>query len=170
MSTQAYLLIKGSQQGFISSGAATQESIGTDYRTELVDEILVKKFSHQIIVPRDLQTGLPTGGPSVHKPLMITKMVDKTSPLIMGALTTREKLSEFQLTWYRPSAETGSEELYYTIALEGAVVVDVQTRNDPETDNFSHLEDVYFAYQRITWTHLVANTQISYDLRSVKMG
>lgn len=61
-----------------------------------------------------------------------------------------------------------SVEAYYAITLEEAVVVDVQTNNNPETDNSLHVEDVYFAYQRITWTHLGANTQVSYDLRTGK--
>jgi type VI secretion system secreted protein Hcp len=164
------LLIKGSKSGFISSGVASQESIGTDYRTELVDQILIQNFCHQIIVPRDVQTGLRSGRPAVHKPLMIRKLVDKSSPLIMGALNSSETLLECELVWYRPSPQTGADEPYYAIALEEATVVDVQTTNDPRSDNFSHVEDVYFAYQRITWTHLGANTQVSYDLRTAKLS
>lgn len=170
MSTSAYLLIKGSKSGFISSDVASEASIGTDYRTGLVDQILIQNFSHQIIVPRDAQTALPTARPAVHKPLMIRKMVDKSSPLIMGALNTSEKLSTFELVWYRKSPETGLDEPYYSIALEEAMVVDVQTINDPKSDNFSHVEDVYFAYQKITWTHLGANTQVSCDLRDGKLS
>ena len=168
MSTNAYLLLKGKKLGFISSGVASEESIGTDYRTEMADQILIRNFSHQIIAPRDVQSGLPTGRPAVHKPLMISKLVDKSSPLIMGALNSGEQLTTFELVWYRSSPETGSDEPYYAIALEEAVVVDVQTNNNPETDNSLHVEDVYFAYQRITWTHLGANTQMSYDLRTGK--
>lgn len=168
MSTHAYLLLKGSLQGFITAGVASEESIGTAYRTEMTDEILIQSFSHQIIVPRDVQSGLPTGRASVHKPLKITKLVDKASPLIMGALNSSEKFSTFELVWYRPSNQAGPEEPYYAIALEEAVVVDVQTNNDPEADIFS--EEVYFAYQKITWTHLAGNTQISYDLRTGKLS
>ena len=165
MSTRAYLFLKGQRQGNLTAGVSTVESVGNAYQSNDGDRILVQGFSHQIIVPRDIQSGLPSG-PRVHKPLMISKIVDKSTPLIMSALTSGEMLEEFRITWYRTSATSGSEEAYFSVDLAEAVIVDVQTRNDPNTAIFSHFEDVYFAYKKITWTHDVCGTSGTDDLRS----
>ena len=115
----------------------------------------MQAFQHQVIIPRDPQSGQPTGQ-RVHKPLMITKVFDKSSPLIFNALTSGERLNKCRLEWYRTSS-TGTQEHYFTIELEDAVIVDVQSRmpncQDPNMSHFTHLEDVYFTYRKIVWTH-----------------
>ena len=60
---------------------------------------------------------------SACKPLMITKVFDKSSPLIFNALTSGERLNKCRLEWYRTSS-TGTQEHYFTIELEDAVIVD----------------------------------------------
>ena len=55
---------------------------------------------------------------------MITKVFDKASPLIFNSLTSGERLSA-RLEWYRTSS-TGTQEHYFTIELEDAVIVDVR--------------------------------------------
>jgi type VI secretion system secreted protein Hcp len=50
------------------------------------------------------------------------------------------------------------------------VIVDVQSRmpncQDPAMAHFTHLEDVYFTYRKIVWTHEVSGTSGSDDWRS----
>ena len=55
------------------------------------DTILVQAVDHSIAIPRDTQTGLPTGK-RVHHPMKITKMYDKSSPKLYQALVTGERL------------------------------------------------------------------------------
>ena len=59
---------------------------------------------------------------------------------------------------------------YFTIELEDAVIVDVQSRmpncQDPGMSHFTHLEDVYFTYRKIVWTHEVSGTSGSDDWRT----
>jgi len=126
MPTPAYLSLEGTKQGLIAAGTFPEDSVGNIFQEGHEDQILVRAFPHQVIIPRDPQSGQPTGQ-LVHKPLMITKVFDKSSPLIFNALTSGERLNKCRLEWYRTSS-TGTQEHYFTIELEDAVIVDVQSR------------------------------------------
>ncbi|RPZ98033.1 type VI secretion system tube protein Hcp, partial [Pseudomonas aeruginosa] len=106
----------------------------------------VQGFNHEVIIPRDPQSGQPTGQ-RVHKPVVITKVFDKASPLLLAALTSGERLTKVEIQWYRTSA-AGTQEHYYTTVLE----------------------DVHFTYRKITWTHEVSGTSGSDDWRSPVAG
>ena len=168
MPTPAYLSIEGSTQGAITSGAFTADSVGNVYQEGHEDEILVEAFGHNVTVPTDPQSGQPTGQ-RVHKPLTVTKVFDKSSPLLYQALTTGEKLTKCELKWYRTSPE-GTQQHYFTIQLEDAIITDIQARmpncQDPAMSHFTHLEDVSFSYRKIVWTHEVAGTSAQDDWRA----
>ena len=103
MPTPAYLSLEGTKQGLITAGTFTEDSVGNIFQEGHEDQILVQAFSHQVIIPRDPQSGQPTGQ-RVHKPLMITKVFDKAAPLIFYSLTSGERLSKCRLEWYRTSS------------------------------------------------------------------
>ncbi len=96
-----------------------------------------------MIIPRDPQSGQPTGQ-RVHKPVVITKVFDKASPLLLAALTSGERLTKVEIQWYRTSA-AGTQEHYYTTVLEDAIIVDIKDYmhncQDPGNAHFTHLED-----------------------------
>ncbi|CDI94901.1 secreted protein Hcp [Pseudomonas aeruginosa PA38182] len=121
---------------------------------------MVQGFNHEVIIPRDPQSGQPTGQ-RVHKPVVITKVFDKASPLLLAALTSGERLTKVEIQWYRTSA-AGTQEHYYTTVLEDAIIVDIKDYmhncQDPGNAHFTHLEDVHFTYRKITWTHEVSGT------------
>lgn len=168
MPIPAYLTIKGERQGLITAGTFTPASVGNIYQEGHEDECLIEAFDHQIVLPRDPQSGQPTGQ-RVHKPLKVTKIMDKCSPLLFSALTSGELLPEVTLKFYRNSA-TAAMEHYFTITLIDAIIVDIQTYmyncQDPAMACFTHLEDVYMTYRKIIKTHEVANTSESDDWRS----
>jgi type VI secretion system secreted protein Hcp len=168
MPTPAYLSIEGATQGQITSGAFTADSVGNIYQEGHEDEILVEAFSHNVTVPTDPQSGQPTGQ-RVHKPLTITKVFDKSSPMLYQALTTGEKLNNCKLKWYRTSP-AGVQEHYFTMELEDAIITDIQARmpncQDPAKAHFTHLEEVSFSYRKIIWTHEVAGTSSQDDWRA----
>ena len=147
MPTPAYLTIEGTKQGLITAGTFTEDSVGNIFQEGHEDQALVQGY----------------------KPLMITKVFDKSSPLIFNALTSGERLSKCRLEWYRTSA-TGTQEHYFTIELHDAIIVDVQSQmpncQDPNMAHFTHLEDVYFTYRKIVWTHEVSGTSGSDDWRT----
>lgn len=168
MPTPAYLTINGNRQGLISAGAFTADSVGNTYQEGHEDQILVQAFSHQIIIPRDPQSGQPTGQ-RVHKPLMVTKVFDKASPLIFSALTSGEVLDNCHIAWYRTSA-SGTQEHIFSIELVDAVIVEVNSRmpncQDMNMAHFTQLEDVHFTYRKIIWTHEICGTTGSDDWRA----
>jgi len=170
MPTPAYLTIEGETQGPITSGTFTADSVGNTYQEGHEDEILVEAFKHNVTIPRDPQSGQPTGQ-RVHKPLTITKVFDKSSPLIYNALTSGEKMTKCELKFYRTST-AGQQEHYFTIELEDAIIVDIQAYmpncQDPAQSHFTNLEDVSFSYRKITWRHEVSGTEGSDDWRSPK--
>ncbi|RJP44573.1 MAG: Hcp family type VI secretion system effector [Desulfobacteraceae bacterium] len=168
MPTPCFMSIEGSSQGPITSGAFTEDSVGNTYQEGHEDEILVQAFDHTVTVPTDPQSGQPTGQ-RVHRPLTITKVFDKSSPLLYAALTTGERLTTCEIKWYRTST-SGTPEHYFTIALEDAIITNIRARmpncQDPGMASFTHLEDVSFSYRRITWTHEVAGTSGHDDWRT----
>ncbi|ALS13514.1 hypothetical protein AOU28_18905 [Pseudomonas aeruginosa] len=104
-----------------------------------------------------------------NKYVVITKVFDKASPLLLAALTSGERLTKVEIQWYRTSA-AGTQEHYYTTVLEDAIIVDIKDYmhncQDPGNAHFTHLEDVHFTYRKITWTHEVSGTSGSDDWRS----
>ena len=170
MATPAYMSVTGEKQGLITAGAFTADSVGNIYQEGHEDQVMVQAFSHQVIIPRDPQSGQPTGQ-RIHKALCITKVFDKSSPLLLAALTTGEQMTEVTIEWYRTSA-SGTQELYYTTKLEDAIIVEIKDYmhncQDPANSHFTHLEDVHFTYRKITWTHEVCGTTGSDDWRKLK--
>ncbi|MDD5306609.1 MAG: type VI secretion system tube protein TssD [Deltaproteobacteria bacterium] len=60
---------------------------------------MVVAVSHEIVSPRDAASGLPTGK-RMHKPLVITKEVDRSSPLLYSALVNNENLPKVELKFW----------------------------------------------------------------------
>jgi type VI secretion system secreted protein Hcp len=118
------------------------------------DSILTQALDHNINIPRDPQSGLPTGK-RVHQPFKITKYFDKSSPKLYQALCSGEQLTEVTAKFYRISPK-GMEEQYFTIKLIDAIVVDMRAWVpeclDPALGYLKHMEDVSFTYRSITWT------------------
>lgn len=168
MPTPAYLELEGVTQGAITEGAFTEDSVGNIYQEGHENEILVQAFDHTVSVPTDVQSGQPTGQ-RMHKPMTITKVFDKSSPLLYVALSTGERLTKCLLKFYRTST-SGTQEHYFTIELEDAIVTNIQAYmpncQDPSQAHFTHLEKISFTYRQITWTHEVAGTSGSDDWRS----
>ena len=156
MALNGYLTVEGDRQGNIE---------GDSQRSGYEGMMEIHGWSHEVSSPRDAATGLPTGRRQ-HKPLTVTKPVDKASPLLMGALTTNENLSSVVLRCVAPSAD-GSEEQYYTIELVNATVSNIRQEqlNNKYPENMPHevREHVSFAYQRIVWVHEVSSTSAEDD-------
>ncbi len=145
MALNAYLKLKGQKSGEIK-GSVTQK--GRE------GKIAVIAVSHDIISPRDAASGLPTGK-RMHKPFVITKELDKSTPLLYNILTTNENIPEWELQFWQPSA-TGAEKQHYTVKLTNANIASIDFRmannKHPDLMKFSEYEEVAFTYQKIEWT------------------
>ncbi len=168
MPTPAYMSVTGQKQGNITAGTNTEDSVGNIWVTGHEDEFMVQSFNHTVTVPTDVQSGQPTGQ-RMHKPLIVTKVFDKSSPLLYTALTTGERLTTVTIKWFRTSKE-GIQEHYFTHTLEDGVIVDLRAYmfncQDPGMKHFTHLEDVAFTYRKIIWEHAVAGTSGEDDWRA----
>jgi type VI secretion system secreted protein Hcp len=150
MALQAYLNLKGQKQGEIK-GSVTQK--GRE------GKIAVIAVSHEIISPRDPASGLPTGK-RMHKPFVITKELDKSSPLLYNALVNNENIPDWQLQFWTPQIKattgTGSEVQHYTVKLTNANVASIAFRmannKHPDLMKFAEYEEIAFTYQKIEWT------------------
>lgn len=160
MPIPAYLTLSGANQGDMSSGASGADSIGTLSKSDHENEIQVQAFKMNIMVPKDPQSGQPTGR-RVHTGITFTKVLDKSSPMIMQALATGEQIKKAIFKFFRTSS-AGTQELYYTIELQEALITDVTPwfPNALEVVNgpIGHMEDVSMSYKKITTTHEVAGT------------
>jgi type VI secretion system secreted protein Hcp len=108
-------------------------------------------FDYSVISPRDAATGQATGQRQ-HKPIVITKRVDKTTPLFFQALVTNEILSHVTFSF---TLDGGAET--YRIKLTNASVI-----SDHEYDagkaTGRTLEQVQFTFQTIELDSLDGQT------------
>ncbi|PZW90925.1 hypothetical protein DFS28_116146 [Pseudomonas sp. 478] len=151
MANHGYMTLNGKAQGLISAGCSTQDSIGNKYQVAHTDEIMVLSYSHNI-------TNIGNIKKSTHSPIIITKAVDKSSPLLAQALSNREEIN-CTISFYRVSA-LGMQEKFYTVSINGGVIADLTLemphaifQNDAEPQ-----EQVAIRYRDITWTHHLAKT------------
>jgi len=151
MALNAYLKLKGQKQGDIK-GSVTQK--GRE------GSIMVIACSDSIVSPRDAASGLATGK-RMHKPFVITKELDMSSPLLYTALVTNENITTWQLDFYTTqfadrTQSVGSEMNNFTVKLTNASIcsIDFHMLNNKQPDlmKFNEYEEIAFVYQKIEWT------------------
>jgi len=152
MALNAFLRLKGQKQGEIR-GSVTQK--GRE------GSIMVNAASHEIISPRNPASGLPTGK-RMHKPFVITKEIDRSSPQLHTALTTNENVTEWELQFWQPVMGVGTERHYYSIKLLNASIAGIEfnmpnTRN-PDFMKYAEYEEISFTYQKIQWIWVEGNS------------
>jgi type VI secretion system secreted protein Hcp len=168
MPKQIAMTLEGSSSGKISDGASNGDSIGGLARSgDKADACLVYAYQDQIVRPTDPQTGQPTGN-RIHRGIKVTKILDKTSPILRQAITpANSETFDVEFKFYRQPEGGGAEEHYYTITLSEAVVVDIVgwTPNalDPDKKDFVDMEDVTFTYKKIVHKHEVASAESEDD-------
>jgi type VI secretion system secreted protein Hcp len=145
MALNSFLQLKGAKQGDIK-GSVTQK--GRE------GKIMVIAFVHEVQSPRDPASGQATGK-RTHKPFMITKEIDQSSPLLYTALTNNENITSWELQCFATKG-TGVEVNHYTVRLTNAKVVDIRSimLNNKVTENLKMplMEEVGFVYEKIEWT------------------
>jgi type VI secretion system secreted protein Hcp len=144
MALNAYLRMKGQKQGDIK-GSVTQK--GRE------GKIMVIAVSHDIMSPRDPAPGL-AAGKRQHKPFVITKELDKSTPLLYNALVNNENIIEWELQFWTP-APNGIEKQHYTVKLTNASIASIDFRmpntKHPDLAKLAEYEEVAFTYQKIEW-------------------
>jgi len=151
MALNAYLNLTGTKTGDIK-GSVTQK--GRE------NKIMVIAVSHEIISPRDPASGLPTGK-RMHKPFVITKELDISSPLLYNVLVNNENITKWELQFWSPTGQLGGvgaggvEQQYYTVKLTNANIASISFRmlnnKNPELMRYNEYEEVSFTYEKIEW-------------------
>ena len=165
MALNAYLRLVGEKSGEIR-GSVTQK--GRE------NKILVIAASHDVVTPRDPASGLATGK-RMHKPLVVTKELDRASAPLHQVQASNEKLREFELQFWTPqlkggAAGGGAEVQYFTITLTDASIAEIHTQmpntKHPDLAKLEIFEEVAFTYQKIEWTWTDGNITASDDWES----
>lgn len=151
MASRTYISITGQKQGLISEGCSSKLSIGEKCQADHPDEIMVLSLSHTM-------SSIEQTTGAIHQPVVITKYIDKSSPLLAQALTDRE-IIDCEIILYRESS-LGTQEKFYTIKLEGGVIAakNLHMPNILFGDNAEMEEQIAIRYRTITWTHHKGNT------------
>ncbi|WP_274369653.1 Hcp family type VI secretion system effector [Morganella morganii] len=148
MANNIYMTINGKNQGGISDGCSSYKSLGNKYQASHTDEILVIAVSFDISRSQNL----------THGPVSITKYVDKSTPLLITAVTNNEVM-DCEIDYYRTS-DAGAQEKYMTILLRNASIINFsQTHANSLMQNDAlPSETLTLRYESITCNHIMAST------------
>jgi type VI secretion system secreted protein Hcp len=121
---------------------------------------MVIGFHQQVVSPGDPSTGLATGK-RIHTPFIITKEIDKSTPLLYSDLVNNENLMNWELQCFALKG-AGVEVNNYTVNLTNSRVVDIDSNvlNNKMSENAQLLlmEQVNFVDQKIKWTSIAGGT------------
>jgi type VI secretion system secreted protein Hcp len=145
-SSTLYLQVTGAKQGVIKGEVTVK---GREFQHRLL------AYSHEIVMPRDPTSGLPTGKRQ-HQPFRIVKLLNQGSPQLMTAMTTGEDLSSVVIDVWTPGV-AGAEIKLMTYMLTNAHVVSLRpwmpNRSDTSAQSYPPAEEIAFTYQSITVTY-----------------
>lgn len=145
MALNAHLKIVAERQGAIVGSVTQKGREGT---------MMVVAASHEIVAPRDPASGRPTGK-RMHKPFIVTKELDRATPLLYGILVHNENISSLELMFYTPD-RLGVERQHYTVRFTNANIAGIQFRlpntRHKNSARMTEREEISFTYQKISWT------------------
>ncbi|UVJ43859.1 Hcp family type VI secretion system effector [Pseudomonas sp. LS1212] len=155
MAIHSYMSIKGKIQGLISAGCSAQNSIGNKCQAGHEDEIMVLAYSHNMASGNN---GTFSGGRGKHMPVVITKNIDKSTPLLASALHDGEEI-DCKIDFYRISSY-GRQEKYFTVTLSGGRIANlsVQVPHAINMGDAQPQEIMAIRYRDISWVHHPAST------------
>lgn len=109
-----------------------------------------------VSLPVDATGGIR--GRHAYRPYVITKRIDKSSPLLFKALTLAEPVTSLEARYYRPSpGGAGAEEHFMTILLQDGLITSIiQTSEDAILAGETAppvMETVSFIFNAITFTY-----------------
>ncbi len=155
MANNSYMSISGINSGLMSAGCSTPESMGNKCQATHVDEIMVLSVDHGLLSGNTVSE---FGSNATHAPVVITKYIDKSSPLLAKALDDGERV-KCVIHLYRASATAG-EEKYFRIELREARISYISLSVPPATSrgDSQPIETVAIRYGDIILEHIVART------------
>ncbi|MBS3846153.1 MULTISPECIES: Hcp family type VI secretion system effector [Morganellaceae] len=155
MSEMIYLTLKGNKQGLISAGCSSYDSIGNKYQDGHKDQILVYSTTYDLARKQNVS----------HAPFILIKADDKSSPLLLTAMSNNEIL-ECLFEYYRVD-KSGVMIPYKKILLTKASIIRLtnESPNSLTENEMQPFEKVSIIYESITCKHNTANTS-GYSIRN----
>lgn len=141
---------------FLKAGGSDVQGESTITSQGRENSIECYAFLSEVATSREATTALSTGR-RMHKPICITKRIDKSSPLLLKALTRNEAV-EGTFKFFRPNpAGDGTSQHFYSVNITNARVASVkqvsEVKNDTDDLGLPALEEVTFVFQDIRWTY-----------------
>jgi type VI secretion system secreted protein Hcp len=147
MPVHVHVWMKGQKSGDITGDCTI---VGREGSIEVI------QFDSGVRAPRDQHTGMPTGQ-RVHYPMVLTKAMDRSSPLLYQMLCQNENLTEVTLKLYEADPSGGEKERF-NIKLENAHLAEVKSfmpnTKENEGEQYAYNETVSLVYEKITWEDL----------------
>jgi type VI secretion system secreted protein Hcp len=120
-------------------------------------QILVMAVNHEIDSPRDAATGRPRGKRQ-HQAIVITKELDRTTPILHQIMVENIPITEATLSFYGTdptSTFPGQETNIYSIILHNVFIsrIELTLHNllEDQKRNANLVEKVSFGYSQIEW-------------------
>ncbi len=161
MPTEIYMSVSD-PDGCLSEEACSKESIGSFFKSGFGEHSLILSYDHKVSVPVNSLTGQVTGTRK-HEYLEVTKLIDKSSPLLLNELVAPSEL-QVGFEFYRTPDETSAGEKvhYYSVKLSRAKIVSIETISpdilNPANEGYTPYERVVFTYGAIEVNHEVCGT------------
>ncbi len=140
--------------GNVIEGESAVASLGRDKL------IPIHSLKQEVYNPQDSSTG-QYSSQRVYKPIVFTKDIDQTTPLLAKAFTNNEPVDKAHFKFFRtdPSG-SGSEEHFYSITLEaGSIVALSSFTSFSDSGDAYHLEEVSIIFDSIRWTYEVTGAE-----------
>jgi len=131
-------------------GESTQHSLGREKTIEFLS------YQHRVHTAREAGSAMATGRRQ-HDEVVGVKRIDKSSPLLMKALTENQAL-EIEFKFFRPNPSgDGTTEQFYTVALKDARISAIRQHSPDALVPAAHasppIEEVHFVFHQINWTY-----------------
>lgn len=148
MAETVHLYLKAT--GSDIKGDSTQASLGRE------DSIECLSFKDSIRTAREAGSGQATGR-RTYEPIIITKRIDKASPLLAKALCENQEI-EGTFKFFRPSPTgDGTTEQFFTIDIKKGRIAHVRRESldsfDPAQATRPPTEEIGFVFHTIKWTY-----------------
>lgn len=136
---------------------------GSARQKHVLDKIVVRGAVADANAQIDFKTGRPTKDKVRHKPLVVTKEIDRASPQLYEALKNKTKYNMVTLEFWRMPPGGGGEQNYYTLVMNDVTVVGIKlvmpNNRRPENELVPELEELSLSYGSIGYSFKAGGAQ-----------
>ena len=154
MTSDANIYLYLEIDGIIIEGESAVSSLGRD------KTIPIHSLKQEVYNPQDSSTGRYSST-RAYKPIVFTKDIDQTTPLLAKAFTNNETVDKAHFKFYRTDTTgSGAEEHFYSITLEAGSIVGLNAFTSfSDSGDAYHLEEVSIIFNTIKWTYEITGAE-----------